>query len=205
MAARQANTVRAIAVVGPTGAGNGARTALTSAASGGPGSAPTAAGQSNEIGFSAIEFMGDRYVLIDSPGSLDFCAETDHALPAVDLAIVVADPDPDKALLLQPSMMRSSAARAARSLRQQDRPGPRPHQRAAGSAATGVLHAAGRAANPDLEGRKGLRLHRPRARALLRYQQGKPSEGVDIPATWPSAKPKRASTCWSRSPTSTTS
>ncbi len=96
-------TVRAIAVVGPTGAGKTALTqALASAASGGSGASPTAAGQSTETGFTAIEYMGDRYVLLDTPGSVDFLADADFALPGVDMAIVVADSDPDKALLLQP-------------------------------------------------------------------------------------------------------
>src|SRR5262249_54333317 len=103
MAARQANNVRAIAVVGPTGAGKTALVqALASAASGGPGAAPTAAGQSSETSFTSIEFMSDRYVLIDAPGAVDFMADADFALPGADLAIVVADPDPDKALLIQP-------------------------------------------------------------------------------------------------------
>src|SRR5262249_51784020 len=108
MAARQANNVRAIAVVGPTGAGKTALVqALASAAqsgsgSGATGAAPNAAGQSSETSFTSIEFMGDRYVLIDAPGAVDFMADADFALPGVDLAIVVADPDPDKALLIQP-------------------------------------------------------------------------------------------------------
>ena len=46
--------------------------------------------------------MGDHYALIDTPGAVDFLADADFALPAVDLAIVVADPDPDKAVLVQP-------------------------------------------------------------------------------------------------------
>ena len=93
MAARQANSVRAIAIVGPTGAGKTALVqALTSAATGGPGSAPTAAGQSSETSFTSIEFMDDRYVLIDTPGAVDFLADADFALPGADLAIVVADP-----------------------------------------------------------------------------------------------------------------
>ena len=41
-------------------------------------------------------------MLIDCPGAVDFAAEADLALPAVDLAIVVAEPDPAKAILLQP-------------------------------------------------------------------------------------------------------
>ncbi len=100
---KSANIVRAIAVVGPTGAGKTALIqALASAASGGSGAAPTAAGQSTETTFTAIDFMGDHYALIDAPGAVDFLADSDFALPAVDLAIVVADPDPDKAVLVQP-------------------------------------------------------------------------------------------------------
>ncbi len=102
-ASKSANVVRAIAVVGPTGAGKTALTqALASAASGGSGAVPTAAGQSTETVFTAIDFMGDHYALIDTPGSVDFLADADYAIPAADLAIVVADPDPDKAVLLQP-------------------------------------------------------------------------------------------------------
>ena len=100
---KSANIVRAIAVVGPTGAGKTALIqALASAASGGSGAVPNAAGQSTETHFTAIDFMGDHYALIDAPGAVDFQADADFALPAADLAIVVADPDPDKALLLQP-------------------------------------------------------------------------------------------------------
>ncbi len=100
---KSANIVRAIAVVGPTGAGKTALTqALASAASGGSGAVPNAAGQSTETQFTAIDFMGDHYALIDAPGAVDFTADADFALPAADLAIVVADPDPDKAVLLQP-------------------------------------------------------------------------------------------------------
>jgi elongation factor G len=100
---KSANVVRAIAVVGPTGAGKTALTqALASAASGGSGAVPNAAGQSTETAFTAIDYMGDHYALIDAPGAVDFMADADYALPAADLAIVVADPDPDKAVLLQP-------------------------------------------------------------------------------------------------------
>lgn len=100
---KSANIVRAVAVVGPTGAGKTALSqALASAASGGSGAVPNAAGQSTETQFTAIDFMGDHYALIDAPGAVDFLADSDFALPAADLAIVVADSDPDKALLLQP-------------------------------------------------------------------------------------------------------
>ncbi len=100
---KTANIVRAIAVVGPTGAGKTALAqALASAASGGTGAIAAAAGQSTETNFTAIDYMGDHYALIDAPGSVDFLADADYALPGADLAIIVADSDPDKAVLLQP-------------------------------------------------------------------------------------------------------
>ncbi len=58
--------------------------------------------QSVELNVASFEFMGDRYTLIDCPGSVEFQAECDFALPVVDLAVVVTDPDPGKAVLLRP-------------------------------------------------------------------------------------------------------
>src|SRR5258707_1855484 len=48
--------------------------------------------------------MGDRYSVVDFPGSLEFCAAIDAALPGVGHAVVVAEPDPAKAALLQPTL-----------------------------------------------------------------------------------------------------
>lgn len=114
---KSANVVRAIAVVGPTGAGKTALTqALASAASGGSGAVPNAAGQSTETVFTAIDFMGDHYALIDTPGAVDFLADADFALPAADLAIIVADPDPEKAVLLQPFLKAVEAFQIPRAI-----------------------------------------------------------------------------------------
>jgi elongation factor G len=63
-----------------------------------------ARGHSVELNLAGFEFMGDRYAVVDCPGSLEFCADLDAALPAVDLAVVVAEPDPAKAALLQPTL-----------------------------------------------------------------------------------------------------
>ena len=114
MAIRDTGSVRALALVGPTSAGKTAlMEALLEAATGQavrPGevgdSSPEAKarGHSVELNLAGFEFMGDRYVVVDCPGSLEFCAEIDPALPAVDLAIVVAEPDPAKAVLLQPAL-----------------------------------------------------------------------------------------------------
>ena len=114
MAIQAAGSVRALALVGPTSAGKTAlMEALLEAATGvavRPGevgdSSPEAKarGHSVELNLAGFDFMGDRYVVVDCPGSLEFCAEIDPALPAVDLAIVVAEPDPAKAGLLQPTL-----------------------------------------------------------------------------------------------------
>ncbi len=114
MAIQATGSVRALALVGPTNAGKTTlMEALLEAATGAavrPGeigdSSPEARarGHSVELNLAGFEFMGDRYVVVDCPGSLEFCAEIDPALPAVDLAIVVAEPDPAKAVLLQPAL-----------------------------------------------------------------------------------------------------
>jgi elongation factor G len=64
-----------------------------------------ARGQSVEMSIASFAHDGDRYALIDLPGSTEFAGELDHTLAAVDLAIVVCDPDPDKAILLQPTLI----------------------------------------------------------------------------------------------------
>ena len=114
MAIQDKGSVRALALVGPTSAGKTAlMEALLTAATGTavrPGevgdSSPEARarGHSVELNLAGFDFMGDRYVVVDCPGSLEFCAEIDPALPAVDLAIVVAEPDPAKAGLVQPML-----------------------------------------------------------------------------------------------------
>ena len=48
--------------------------------------------------------MDDAYAVVDSPGAVDCAGEADFALPAVDLAVVVAAPDSAKAILLQPTL-----------------------------------------------------------------------------------------------------
>ena len=58
--------------------------------------------QSVELNVASFDYMGDRYTVIDCPGSVEFTPEADYALPAVDLAVVVTDPDPGKAILLRP-------------------------------------------------------------------------------------------------------
>ncbi len=111
-----AGSVRALALVGPTSAGKttlmeallqvtGAVDRRTGGEMVGDSSPEARArGHSVELNLASFDFMGDRYSVVDCPGSLEFCADLDAALPAVDLAIVVAEPDPGKAALLQPAL-----------------------------------------------------------------------------------------------------
>ncbi len=115
--AGKAKCARTIALVGPTGSGKttllesllhvtesidrqGTVQDKTSIGDASP--EARAHGQSVEINVANFSFMDDRYAVIDAPGSNEFTADAAYALAAVDLALVVADPEPEKAVLLQP-------------------------------------------------------------------------------------------------------
>jgi elongation factor G len=117
MAKGKSATARAVALVGPTGVGKttlmeallhaaGATDRLGSVAAktsiGDASPEARARGGSVEVSIASFTYTHDRYALVDLPGACDFAAEADSILPAVDLAIVVCEPDPDKAILLQP-------------------------------------------------------------------------------------------------------
>ena len=69
----------------------------------GDGSAEARARQmSVEISAAACEFLGDKWTILDCPGSIEFAQETRNALMAVDAAVVVCEPAVDKALTLAP-------------------------------------------------------------------------------------------------------
>ena len=116
MAIQTTGSVRALALVGPTSSGKTtlmeALLQVTGAVDRRVGgekvgdSSPEARarGHTVELNLAGFDFMGDRYGVIDCPGSLEFCADLDAALPAVDLAVVVTEPDPAKAALLQPTL-----------------------------------------------------------------------------------------------------
>ena len=121
MSGGKAATVRAVALSGPSGTG---KTTLLEAMLHAAGRVPRkgsvgqgssvgdaseearARGLSTELNVAGFEYMGDRFVVMDCPGSVDFAAEGDMVLPAVDMTIVVAEPDPLRASLLQPILRR---------------------------------------------------------------------------------------------------
>jgi elongation factor G len=114
---RRSSTARAVALIGPPGAG---KTTLLEALLFASGAVPrqgeTAAGTSVgdaspearqrgvsvELNLAGLDYLGDRFTIVDCPGASDFSSAAEPALPAVDLAVVVLDPAPDKAVLAQP-------------------------------------------------------------------------------------------------------
>ena len=123
MPGRAAGT-RTIALVGPGGAGKtslaeallfaaGAVSRQGSVADGtsvGDSSPEARArGGSTELNLLHLDYMDDRYALIDAPGSVGFAADGALGTAAADLALVVVDPDPDRALLAEPTLRQLEA------------------------------------------------------------------------------------------------
>lgn len=113
------NGTRAIALVGPAGAG---KTTLAEAllfASGttnrqGSVDQGTSIGDaspeararvgSTELNLMRLDYLGDSFVLLDVPGASGFAADGASALASADMAIVVVDPDPERAALVGPML-----------------------------------------------------------------------------------------------------
>ena len=113
------NGTRAIALVGPAGAGKTSlaeamlfasgtidRQGSTSNGSSVGDSSPEARqrGGSTELNLMHFDYLGDRFAIIDAPGSVGFAADGASAIAAADMAIVVVDPDPARAALAAPSL-----------------------------------------------------------------------------------------------------
>lgn len=57
-----------------------------------------------EITAATTDFLGERWCFLDCPGSVELAQEARNALMAADVAIVVAEPLIDKALMLAPTL-----------------------------------------------------------------------------------------------------
>jgi elongation factor G len=110
---------RVIALVGPAGAGKtslaeamlfaaGATDRLGSTANSSSigDSSPEARqrGGSTELNLYNFDYLGDRFAILDVPGSIGFAADGAKALAIADVAIVVVDPDPNRAPLAAPAL-----------------------------------------------------------------------------------------------------
>jgi elongation factor G len=108
---------RAIALVGPAGAGKtSVAEALLYAAGAIPRLGSVDAGttqgdaspearsrnSSTELNLTRFAWAGDDYVLLDCPGSIGFASDGDCALDIADLALVVITPEAERAALAEP-------------------------------------------------------------------------------------------------------
>ncbi|MCP5071738.1 MAG: elongation factor G [Rhodobacteraceae bacterium] len=57
-------------------------------------------GMSTELNVATADYLGERWTFIDCPGSVDLMQETRSAMSVVDIAVVVVEPTPDKAITL---------------------------------------------------------------------------------------------------------
>src|SRR6267154_2128504 len=55
-----------------------------------------------EITVAPTSFLGDPWTFLDCPGSVELAYETQSALLAADVAVVVCEPEPDRALTVSP-------------------------------------------------------------------------------------------------------
>ena len=55
-----------------------------------------------EVNVASFEYLGERWSILDCPGSVELVCETQNALMAADLAVIVAEAAPEKAVLLAP-------------------------------------------------------------------------------------------------------
>jgi elongation factor G len=96
---------RSVALVGPYGSGKSTLYESLMAAAGAPVRRPgeqRARSMTTEMTLGHCRFLGDPWSLLDCPGSIEFSAETAAALSVVDLAVIVCEPLPERALTLAP-------------------------------------------------------------------------------------------------------
>jgi len=61
-------------------------------------------GGSTETNLYNFTYLGDKYAIVDAPGSIGFAADGNRGVAVADVAIVVVDPDPARAALAAPAL-----------------------------------------------------------------------------------------------------
>jgi elongation factor G len=59
-------------------------------------------GNSTELTAASCSYLGDRWTLIDCPGSIELAQDSLNSLMIADIAVVVCEADPDKAITVAP-------------------------------------------------------------------------------------------------------
>lgn len=96
---------RSVALVGPYSSGKSTLFDALMEAAGSPPKRPADPRNrpmTTEIRLGHCEYLGDKWTILDCPGSIEFAHETESALAMVDLAIVVCEPVPGRALTVAP-------------------------------------------------------------------------------------------------------
>ena len=57
-----------------------------------------------EASLASCTYQGETWTLVDCPGSVEFSQESMHMLMAADIAVVVCDPDPNRAMMVAPTL-----------------------------------------------------------------------------------------------------
>jgi elongation factor G len=97
---------RAVAIVGPYGTGKSTLFDALLDVAGAPPRRASARRAGTELRLAHCTHMGDPWALIDAPGSVEFAYETECALAVADLAVVVCDPEPARAMAAAPLLRR---------------------------------------------------------------------------------------------------
>ena len=114
---------------------------------------------STELNVAGANFLGDRWTILDCPGSVELLYEAQGALLVSDVAVVVVEPEVERALTISALLAVSRPAQdPAHDLHQQDGQRERAGARPAGGLAIG-LGASARAAS-GAAARAGWRDHR---------------------------------------------
>ena len=102
---------RSVAIVGPYGSGKTTVFEALMAAAGTPirRGDPKSRRMGTEVRLGHCTFLGDSWSILDCPGSVEFAFEQSAALGAVDVAIVVCEPQPAKAILVAPLLRQLDA------------------------------------------------------------------------------------------------
>lgn len=115
---------KVVAIVGPAGTG---KTSLSEAMLFAAGAIPRlgavrqgssvgdaspearARGASTELNLMRFDWKNEAYILLDAPGSPGFAADAEQAIAVADIALVVVDPDPERAGQAEPVLRRLEA------------------------------------------------------------------------------------------------
>ncbi len=102
---RNARSPRSVALVGPYSSGKSTLFEALMEAAGAPVKRPADPRNrpmTTEIRVGHCTYLGDAWSVLDCPGSIEFAHETCAALAMVDLAVVVCEPVPGRALTVAP-------------------------------------------------------------------------------------------------------